>query len=171
MERVLPIDLDHAKLKRALRGYETEGVDRIIQSASRTLESLMHENASLKLQSSCLQNELEGYHAMESTLRDAIVLAQRTADETRSTAHRHADLIAEEARQSAISERAEVQRIITDLRIELDQLQQEKNRFQDDFRALLDRFRRDLPSIHLAVVQRGSADHISESAEINAVTA
>lgn len=157
MDRVLPIDLDHARLKRGFRGYDVAAVDRLIQSAAQTVESLMHENLSLRQQNESLHGQVETYKTMENTLRDSIVLAQRAADDARSTAHRHADLILDEARNSAQAERAEQNQKLSQLRQELEQLHSLKQEFASDFRMLLDRYRRDIEPVRLAVVEGDAA--------------
>ena len=157
MERVLPIDLDHAKLSRGFRGYDVAATDRLIQSASRSIETLILENASLKQQIESQSGEIETYKTMENTLRDSIILAQRAADDTRSTAHRHADVILEEARLSAQTEKAQLQLKIDSLNSEVEHLKHVRDRFTDDFRALLDRYRRDVEPVRLAVVDNESA--------------
>ena len=48
-----------------------------------------------------VQDKLAQYERMESTLKSAIVMAQRTSDQIKSTAHRESEIILEDAKRNA----------------------------------------------------------------------
>ena len=48
-----------------------------------------------------VQEKLEHYERMEDTLKSAIVMAQRTSDQIKSTAHRESEIIVEDAKRNA----------------------------------------------------------------------
>ena len=48
-----------------------------------------------------IKDKLEQYERMESTLKSAIVMAQRTSDQIKSTAHRESEIILEDAKRNA----------------------------------------------------------------------
>lgn len=144
MERIMPVDIDNIDLPKAFRGYAVEEVDEFKQRARETIESLLDENDRLKSQIAAQQMQIEGVKAQENTLKEALILAQRTADETKALAYRAADAIREEARQAAVSEKLQSQREADDLKWEVEKLRTQRSRFNDEFRALLDRYQRDL---------------------------
>jgi cell division initiation protein len=154
MDRIMPIDLDNAKLRKSFRGYNRNAVDDLLKETSRSLETLLAENAQLRDELDRHRAELQTYRTQENTLRDALLLAQRTADETRAVAHRQAEAVVEEARQAALAERMAVQQKVSEMRWELERLRQERQRFADDFRTLLDRHQRELAStVSLSIVE------------------
>lgn len=152
MERLTPIDLEHINLKQRLGGYEKAGVDALIRKASVRIEELIEENFNLKKRNERLASELERRRAEENTLKDALILAQRTADETRQTAHRHAEVILEEARLQAASEKALLQDELNELKREIELSKIQRQRFVEEFRTMLERYNRDLP-VALSIVE------------------
>ena len=48
-----------------------------------------------------VQDKLAQYERMESTLKSAIVMAQRTSDQIKSSAHRESEIILEDAKRNA----------------------------------------------------------------------
>ena len=48
-----------------------------------------------------LQDKLAQYERMEATLQNAIIMAQRTSDQIKSTAHRESEIILEDAKRNA----------------------------------------------------------------------
>ena len=48
-----------------------------------------------------IQDKLAQYERMEGTLKSAIVMAQRTSDQIKSTAHRESEIILEDAKRNA----------------------------------------------------------------------
>jgi cell division initiation protein len=112
---VTPHDLRNAELREAFRGYRPEEVEELLERAAVTLER-MHDR-SRQLQEKIASLEAEGSSAkeMESVLRQTLLLAQRTADETVTTAHEKARRLVEEAEDRALtltSEAEEQARIV-----------------------------------------------------------
>lgn len=156
MDRILPIDLARPRLRKSFRGYDVSAVDDLLQQAAKSLESFITENVSLREQNEKFRQELDGYRSQDTILRDTLVVAQKTADETRSVAQKHADAILEEARSAALAERMSVQQKVSELRWDLERLKSERQRFSDDFKVLIDRYSREialLSSANLSVIE------------------
>ncbi|MGH9035297.1 MAG: DivIVA domain-containing protein [Acidimicrobiia bacterium] len=100
---VTPHDLRNAELREAFRGYRPDEVEELLERAAVTLER-MHERARL-LQERIGQVEQEAANGreMESVLRQTLLLAQRTADETVTSAHEKARQLVEEAEDRALA--------------------------------------------------------------------
>jgi len=157
MDRIMPIDLEHAQLRKSFRGYETSVVDRLIKGSAESLGVLLVENAALREELERQRQELDRTRLQENTLKDALLLAQKAADDTRSAAHRHGENILEEARQAALAERINAQQQISELRWDIERLRNEKQRFEGDFKSMLDRYQRDLTSVPILSVIQGDA--------------
>ncbi len=136
MEKVTPLDLEHAQLPRAFRGYSMEAVDRILTSASRQLEAQIIEMKRLQTQLKVADDELARFRAQEATLNSALLLAQKAADETRALARKEADLIVEEARQEAKGVMREAHEALRNLKWEAERLARESEEFKRRFRSL-----------------------------------
>jgi cell division initiation protein len=138
MDRLKPIDLEKANPKRSFRGYEPRESDELFRRAAKEIEMLLSELKLAIEERDRLRAELASFHSQESTLKEALLLAQRTADETRANAHRQADVIVEEAQQRAAQLNQEAQTRLNDVRFEIERLQLERKKFLSHFRALLE---------------------------------
>ena len=67
----------------ALRDAKIEELTKIVQSSANVQDKLAH------------------YERMEGTLKSAIIMAQRTSDQIKSTAHRESEIILEDAKRNA----------------------------------------------------------------------
>ena len=144
MDRIMPIDLERVQLKKSFRGYETSAVDQLIKGTTDSLQSLLIENAGLREEVERQRQELDRTRLQENTLKDALLLAQKAADETRAAAHRHAENIIEEARQAALAERISMQQQVSELRWDMERIRTERRRFEDEFKGMLERYQRDI---------------------------
>lgn len=95
--RLTPIDITNKRFRRALRGYRPSEVDEFLAEVGADYEAVVVENARLREQMAQMQEELERYRAMEDAMKEALVLAQRTADELRASAHKDAEIIRAQA--------------------------------------------------------------------------
>ena len=83
MERITPIDLESARFPLVRKGYDTNAVDAMLRTASAELESMRRELAELRQRHEVEKKELELFRTKESTAADALILAQKTADDYR----------------------------------------------------------------------------------------
>lgn len=138
MERLKPIDLENIALPTSFRGYDKAAVLQMLRRAGSEIETLLRRQQELENECERMRQRLAGFETQESTLKDALVLAQKTADETRAAAHKEAELIVESARQQAAEVQQEMRSRINDLRWELERLEIEKRKFLRQFRSLLE---------------------------------
>jgi len=155
MDRIMPIDLERVQLRKSFRGYETSTVDQLIKGSADSLQSLLIENAGLREEVERQRQELERTRLQENTLKDALILAQKAADETRAAAHRHGENILEEARQAALAERISMQQQVSELRWDMERLRSERQRFESEFKSMLDRYQRDITVVPILSVIQG----------------
>src|SRR5919202_4179120 len=112
---VTPHDLRNAELREAFRGYRPDEVEELLERAAITLERMHERNRQLQEKIAGLEAEGSTAKEMESVLRQTLLLAQRTADETVTAAHEKARQLVEEAEDRALtltSEAEEQARII-----------------------------------------------------------
>jgi cell division initiation protein len=156
MDRIMPIDLERAQLKRSFRGYDIQQVTELLAGAAQSMQALLVENVSLRDHIEGQNKQLDQVKLQENTLKDAIILAQKAADETRAAAHQHAAAILEEARLSALAERVAGQQQISELRWEIERLKTEKHRFEEEFKAMLDRYQREITVVPILSLVEGN---------------
>jgi len=82
-------------------GYDKKDVELFLKDLSGDYEALLVENENLKHKLKDLSEGLSYYKSIEKTLQKALILAEKTAQDTRATAIREADSIESEAKVKA----------------------------------------------------------------------
>lgn len=132
-----PIEVCHTQFKTALRGYSKRQVDEFMHSVQESLDQAVTEKAELQRRIDMLQEEIERVRKVESTMANALTLAQKTADEIKTTAHQQAEMILREGEQSRVQMVADAQKETERLRAEIAILEDARERFECEFRAAL----------------------------------
>ncbi len=134
---VSPVEIRHVKLPRALAGYRRRAVDRVLEDIRLSYEDVWRDRADAREEIERLESELARYKELEVLLRNALVSAERSADELRAQARREADVILEEARVKAreIATAAEAER--ERVRAEVRRLKTLEADVRRDYRAFL----------------------------------
>ncbi|MBE3573495.1 MAG: DivIVA domain-containing protein [Moorella humiferrea] len=96
-----PLDINKKEFRRAFRGYSCEEVDEFLEQVLRDYGQIYRENQELREKNLRLTEELERYANLEQVIKDALVVAQQAAEETRRNAQREAGLIIQEAENKA----------------------------------------------------------------------
>lgn len=106
------------KFSRVLRGYDPDEVNAFLDQIIKQVEAMVNESkakdakiASLSEQVSGMNEEMANvnhlkeklaqYERIEGTLNRAIIMAQKTSDQIKSTAHRESEIILEDAKKNA----------------------------------------------------------------------
>jgi cell division initiation protein len=132
-----PAELRHTRPSRRILGYRTSEVDQIMIEATSAYEDVWRDRANLEDRVHELEVSLGELRDTETAMRDALVTAQRTADEVRAHANRDAELIVREAEARAreiihktYAEREQVRR-------EIERLRSDERQFRTRLRSLL----------------------------------
>jgi cell division initiation protein len=136
--KLTPLDIRHKEFRRAVRGYSDEEVDVFLDEVADGFERLFQDNIELGERQRQLEEQVEQYERIKETLNKTLVSAQQQADETRSNAHKEADLILRDAElkargivNEAYAEKQKVQQSLI-------QLRQGEEDFRFKFRSLLE---------------------------------
>lgn len=132
-----PVDILHTQFKTALRGYNKGHVDEFVRSVTDALETALKEKCELQRKVETLQEEVDRVRKIESTMTEALTLAQRSADEHKANAHRQAEMILSEAEQARVRLTVEAQREAERYRADAALVQATRDRFETEFRAML----------------------------------
>ena len=104
---ITPAELRHVRFAQVRKGYDTEAVDRALESVADSIEELLHERHELVERVRALEGEVERYREVESTLSQTLTLAERAAEELKAEAHAEAERMMAEARaQMAAAQQA-----------------------------------------------------------------
>ena len=146
MEKITPVDIQHKSFKKALQGYERSDVDKFLDEIIETLEDEAQQRAALEAEIADLKERVSHFKAIEESLQNTLVLAQRTADEVKASAHKEADLIRDQARLANEREIAGYSDTISDVRREQQRAVEATEKAKSELRSLL--------MTHLALLER-----------------
>jgi cell division initiation protein len=146
VEKITPIDIQHKSFKKALQGYDRTEVDQFLDEVIETLEDDAQQRAALEAEIADLKERLSHFKAIEESLQNTLVLAQRTADEVKASAHKEADLIREQARHASEREIANYNDAISDVRREHQRAVEASEKAKSELRSLL--------MTHLALLEK-----------------
>lgn len=128
------MDITNKEFKKSIRGYSAEEVDEFLDKIAEDYEVLYKENSSFKEKISSLNEKVEHYSKMETTIQNTLLLAQNAAEQSKTTAQKEADMIIKSANEGAqrISDKAHnnVMRINDDY----ERLKQEFIKFRAKFK-------------------------------------
>ena len=99
---ITPLDIENKKFnKQMMNGYNVDEVDEFLDQVMQDYETNNKELASMKNKIEELNNALNHYKNIETTLQNTLVMAQSTAEEVKGVAKQQADQIVAEAQKEA----------------------------------------------------------------------
>jgi len=137
MPKITIVDIQHKTFKKKLNGYDPSDVDQFLDEIIETLEDEAHARAALEAEISDLRERISHFKAMEESLQNTLLLAQRTADEVKANAHKEADLIRHEARIGVEKEIASLADRASDARREHQRAVETAEKAKHELRSLL----------------------------------
>lgn len=120
-----PQQIDQISFDRAVfGGYDMQSVDDFLEPLLQDYETLYKENATLKSKMRVLVEKLEEYRKNESSVREALVAAQRTCDSMVREAEAKCVQMLHEAQSQKESRPAESSRVEAQMAAERQRLEQ-----------------------------------------------
>lgn len=98
---ITPDDLRQVRFAQTRKGYDTQAVDRALDSVADSIEHLLQERQQHVERIRSLESELERYKGMEASLGQTLAMAERTAEELKAEAQAEAQRIVSSAQQQA----------------------------------------------------------------------
>jgi len=96
-----PVEIQNRNFKSVGLGYDKKDVDSFMKEIADNYEMLYREKMELMDKINVLNDGLQNYKTIEKTMQRALLLAQKTADETQEAAYRNAHAIEKEAMTKA----------------------------------------------------------------------
>lgn len=123
-----PLDIQKQDFEVKLRGYNADEVDDFLDLVGADYEKLYKDNLELREKVTALTGDINRYKKMEDTLQNAMILAQKTADDIKTTAnaqaeeilndaHKKASAILSQADQESLSKNSELAKIKSEIGI------------------------------------------------------
>lgn len=91
--RITSMDISNKEFKKSMRGYNTDEVEDFLDKIAEDYEEMYKENTSLREKFALLNEKLDHYKDIESTIQNTLLLAQNTSEQTRKTANDEAESI------------------------------------------------------------------------------
>lgn len=134
---ITPNEISNKEFKKGFRGYDMDDVDEFLEQVVEDYERVYKENISLKEKITMLNERIEHYVSMESTLQNTLLLAQQAAEQAKDNSKKDAEMILKDAQETAntLLKKAEEQSSITSKEYEV--LKQEYNMFKTRFVGML----------------------------------
>ena len=132
-----PLDIHSKEFKKGFRGYTIADVDDFLDQIVRDMEQLLRESEDLRNRLAEMELRLNHYRALEQTLQNTLVMAQATADEVKSAAHKEAELIIRETEARGKEMLDEARSQVAYQERECEELQKHMLQFRVRNRALL----------------------------------
>jgi cell division initiation protein len=137
--KITPVDIQHKEFKKSIQGYAREEVDQFLDDVIETLEADIEERTRLENHVAELSEKVSHFKAMEDSLRSTLVLAQRTADELKASAHKEVDIIKQRAKIEIDDELKNVKAQISEAKAELQRVADKTAAAKHDLRNFLTR--------------------------------
>ena len=97
-----PVDIETADFKKVALGYSCDEVDTFLDKVIVEFERLFKENAKLQDKVTTTEEALKYYKDLGDTIRNSIVRAEKTVEETKHNAEVEASQIVKTAEQQAV---------------------------------------------------------------------
>jgi cell division initiation protein len=126
---ISPLDIKQKQFKLEFRGFDKNEVDGFLEEITAEMEKLVRENEFLREEKANLDALVQDYRQSEKSLRDALMSANKLAEEMRSASERDYQLKIKEAEMQA-------EKIIMGARQQLAKLENEiaeMNRIKERF--------------------------------------
>lgn len=132
-----PVDIENKEFTKAFRGYDISEVEEFMKVLIIDYEKLYRENSDLKEKNAMLSEAIANYKGMEETMQNAILVAQRTAEDIKQNAYERSETIVKDAERRAAEAINQANRSINNLEKTYLSMQREMNGFKAKMSALL----------------------------------
>ena len=135
---ITPSDLYNTEFKNSIMGgYDKQEVDAFLERVADAYESVITQVRELKDELEGQREKMQAMADMEKSLRDALTTAQKFGESIQESAIREANALLEEARLEKQRAELAVLELPGELKAEIQELRNERNRLRTDLRAVL----------------------------------
>ena len=124
---------------KGLRGYDPQEVDTFLELVAERMEVLVQENVAFRGRVGELEETVVAQQGREQAIQDALVTAQELRQDVKKQAHREANLLEREAQGKIDLMIGESEKLLSEHRAALQELERQRERVLKAFRSLLER--------------------------------
>lgn len=134
-------DIANQGFQSRFRGYDPDQVHEFLDGLAREWEEIQRTCREMKTEIDEQNKELREFRRRETGLVQAMEMARQVADEIRHQADRDAELVLADTELKAERMLARAEQKVSELRNELFELQQRRQRFHSEMRNMLENYR------------------------------
>jgi len=135
--KVTPLDLKQQRFKTVIRGFDRDEVTTFLEDAAEGFEDAIREQERLRQDVTRLEAILAEHRGQERNLRNAILTAQKLADDIRENAQQEGARIVREAEGRADLILQKAQARLEDVQREIDGLRMKRREVETSLEALM----------------------------------
>ncbi|SCJ54921.1 Minicell-associated protein DivIVA [uncultured Clostridium sp.] len=135
--KLTPMDINNKEFKRGIRGYNPDEVDEFLDEVVENYEELYKENSRLKESITRLKDKVEHYERLEATIQNTLLLAQNAAEQAKESSQREADLIVNNANETAQKILDKAHNDVIGINDEYERVKEEFIKFRAKFRGFM----------------------------------
>lgn len=124
---------------KGLRGYDPQEVDTFLELVAERMEVLVQENVAFRGRVGELEETVVAQQGREQAIQDALVTAQELRQDVKKQARREASLLERQAQDKIDLMIGESEKLLSEHRAALQELERKRERFLKAFRSLLER--------------------------------
>lgn len=124
---------------KGLRGYDPQEVDTFLELVAERMEVLVQENVAFRGRVGELEEKVVAQQGREQAIQDALVTAQELRQDVKKQARREASFLEREAQDKIDLMIGESEKLLSEHRAALQELERQRERFLKAFRSLLER--------------------------------
>lgn len=132
--RLTPMDINNKEFKKVLRGYDSEEVDEFLDKIVENYEEVFKENSVLKEKITAMNEKIEHYSKIETTIQNTLLLAQNAAEQAKFSAQKESEMIIRSANDNAQRILDKAHNDVMGVSEEYDKIKQEFIKFRAKFR-------------------------------------
>ena len=135
--KLTPLDIRKQEFKKVMRGFDPEEVEAFHSMVADEMELVIREKNQMNDELIKLRTQLKDYQQVEHMLRETLVKAQNTVEESRVNARREAEIMIHEAELQGDHIIKEAREDLLTLRHEISLVKTQKDSFSKRLRHLL----------------------------------
>jgi cell division initiation protein len=132
--KLTPMDINNKEFKKGLRGYNSDEVDEFLDEIVDNYEELYKENANLKEKLTNLNEKIDHYAKIETTIQNTLLLAQNAAEQAKNSAQKEAELMVKNANETAQKIMDKAHNDVVQINDEYERVKQEFIKFRAKYR-------------------------------------
>ena len=133
-----PIDIENMEFKKVALGYSQEEVDDFLDKVIADFERLYKDNSRLNSKIVSMEENVKHYEKLENSIKEALVLAEKTGEQAKEQAEKEARNIVEQAKIDAGDIIHNANKKLYELNTEITMLKREYETVKAQLRTILE---------------------------------